>query len=289
MCAAGYRLSENGKCIVETPSTFLLISKSKPASIKGITLNGQNETMIPITGLSRPSAIDFDVSTRSILYSDTDRHRIGRSTIEGGETTVILNKGLDKCDGISIDWLARNLYWTDEGRRSISVLKLSNSTQKRTLIQSQDIRPASIVVNPKSGIMFWAHNVWLKAGSSYIEKAWMDGTHREYLVNVSVTWPSGLALDLSKNRLYWSDTITNKIESIDFNGKDRRIAILKDIEHPYGLSFHNNILYFVELSKGTVMKYDLNKSLLLEIDSGNEPLFQTKVYDANSQIGLYIL
>lgn len=283
ICASGYLLLTNGKCIVQTPSTFLLYSKSKPASIKGIMLDGRNETIVPITGLTRPESIDYDARNRTILFADN--HRIGKATIEGGEITVILNKGIGKCAGIAYDWIAKNLYWTDEDLRSISVLNLLNTTQKRTLIIDTNIRPASIVVNPQDGIMFWTHNSWLKYHKGYIEKAWMDGSNRIKLVDFNNSWASGLAIDFTQKRLYWSDAVFNSIESIQFDGKDRREILTTNIVHPFGLSLYKDTLYFTEIIKGTVMKYNITTENLTEIDSGNDPLLQTKVYDPNLQIG----
>lgn len=36
-----------------------------------------------------------------------------------------------------------------------------------------------------------------------IERAGMDGTHRQVIVNYEVKWPNGLTLDLVRKRVYW--------------------------------------------------------------------------------------
>lgn len=45
-----------------------------------------------------------------------------------------------------------------------------------------------------------------------IESAYLDGSERKVLVNTSLGWPNGLALDLEENKLYWGDAKTDKIE-----------------------------------------------------------------------------
>lgn len=45
-----------------------------------------------------------------------------------------------------------------------------------------------------------------------IERAALDGTDRVVLVNTSLGWPNGLALDYAENTIYWGDAKTDKIE-----------------------------------------------------------------------------
>lgn len=42
-------------------------------------------------------------------------------------------------------------------------------------------------------------------GSPKIEKAYMDGTHREVMVGTDLGLPNGLALDVYTNQLCWGD------------------------------------------------------------------------------------
>lgn len=283
ICAAGYISTSNGTCVVKTPSTFLIFSKSKPASIKGITLDGSNETIVPITKITRPEPIDFDAENRTILFADD--HKIGKATLEGGEISVILNEGVGKSAGISYDWLTKNLYWTDEDKGSINVINLLNTTQKRTLILDINIRPGSIIVNPHEGIMFWVHNSWLRVRNGYIEKSWMDGSNRIKLMEFNNSWISGLAIDFTNKELYWSEAVHSTIERMDFDGKSRQKFLSTNIEHPFGLSFYNGMLFFAEFMRGTIMRYDIKTKHLRLIDSGSEPLLQTKVYAASIQTG----
>lgn len=286
LCAAGYISVPNGKCVVKTPSTFLIYSKSKPASIKGITLDGINETMIPITKLSRPESIDFDAENRTILFAYVQK--ISKATIEGGDISVILNDGIEKIGGISYDWLTKNLYWTDEYKRSLNVINLLNTTQRRNLVLYDDhIRPSSIIVNPRDGIMFCLLNPWLitQDGYSIIEKSWMDGTNRIKIMQLNNSWVSGLTIDFQRKHLYWSEAMHSMIERVDFNGNNRQKILYRTIEHPFGLSYYNDVIYFAQFMKGFIMRYDLNRKHMIRIDSGSEPLLHTKVYSANIQSG----
>ena len=45
-----------------------------------------------------------------------------------------------------------------------------------------------------------------------IERANLDGTERIVLLNTSLGWPNGLAIDYDAGKLYWGDAKTDKIE-----------------------------------------------------------------------------
>lgn len=45
-----------------------------------------------------------------------------------------------------------------------------------------------------------------------IERAAMDGSDRLILVNSSLGWPNGLALDYTEGKIYWGDAKTDQIE-----------------------------------------------------------------------------
>ena len=45
-----------------------------------------------------------------------------------------------------------------------------------------------------------------------IERANLDGSERLVLLNTSLGWPNGLAIDHAAGKLYWGDAKTDKIE-----------------------------------------------------------------------------
>ena len=59
-----------------------------------------------------------------------------------------------------------------------------------------------------------------------IESAWMDGQHRQVLLDEDLGWPTGLALDyLNGDRIYWCDSKENIIESMKPDGTERKIIM----------------------------------------------------------------
>ena len=69
-----------------------------------------------------------------------------------------------------------------------------------------------------------------------IERANLDGTERFTLVNTSLGWPNGLALDFSTNKIYWGDAKEDTIEVANMDGSERRTLLSEQIPHIFGFS-----------------------------------------------------
>ncbi|KDR21144.1 hypothetical protein L798_04073, partial [Zootermopsis nevadensis] len=305
LCKAGYKSIQNGNCEEAKQSQFLLFGKARPAVIKGISLTGKQrpqEVMIPVMDLSQPAALDYDVRTQYIYYSDVQsstenikmyanfysRYVIERQKIDGSERSVVLNKGLNKCEGLAIDWMGRNIYWTDQGLRAIGVARLGDTAQRKHFLYPKMYHPRAIVVHPEMGLMFWTDWVSSTPQNGKIEQAWMDGTNQKSLIELQLHWPNGLSIDYVDRKLYWCDAFLHKIERADLDGNNREIVYGgPQLHHPYGLAYFDHYIYWTEFQKGTVHRKklsteeDTTETLSEEFSS----LFEIRVYDNTSQTG----
>nr|XP_018901907.1 PREDICTED: prolow-density lipoprotein receptor-related protein 1 [Bemisia tabaci] len=289
MCQPGYKLVLYHQCRSTEKSSFLLYGTGKPAMIRGISTSLKEtpeDVIFPITDLSRPTALDYDVQDQYIYYSDASKFRIERRKIGGGSKKVFISAGINNCEGLAVDWIGRNLYWTDEGLGTISVAKLSDPTIRRILIHDSKIHPRSIVLNARSGYMYWSD--WSSNGR--IEKAHMDGRMRTDFVVGALQWPNGLTIDYQTTRLYWCDAYLDKIEHINLDGTKRQTVLSgsgEKLGSPYGLAIFERTLIWTESQKGTVQALNLmsNSSKALVLSVENPPLFEIKVFDESSQLG----
>ncbi len=81
-----------------------------------------------------------------------------------------------------------------------------------------------------------SHIYWTDWGATpKIERANMDGSYRTVLVNESLAWPNGLALDLTERKMYWADAGLDKIEVSNMDGSERTLLI-SGVPHILGLS-----------------------------------------------------
>lgn len=69
-----------------------------------------------------------------------------------------------------------------------------------------------------------------------IERANLDGTDREVLINTSIGWPNGITIDYIERRIYWGDAKTDKIETANLDGTGRRTLVSENLAHLFGLS-----------------------------------------------------
>ncbi|KAB0803781.1 hypothetical protein PPYR_00751 [Photinus pyralis] len=285
VCASGYTLLPTGNCTIEKPTTFLAVARSKPASIKGIPLQGGRDAMAPIMGLSQPMAIDFDIASDTIIYSDGKQSTIKLSKMNGTINSVSLNLIMERCEGLAFDWMAKNLYWTDETLGRISVVRMSNFKNKKILIQSHNMHPRSIVVHPKKGIMYWADWSHILPGNGSIQRSWMNGENQETFLQHEIDWPTGLTIDLVGKKLYWCDAHLKRIESVNFDGNNRNLVLSVGINRPFGLALHRKAIYFIEYVLGSVMAYFPENGTVVKIVDNNPPIFDIKIYDSKLQTG----
>lgn len=82
---------------------------------------------------------------------------------------------------------------------------------------------------------------WTNRGPySKIESSNLDGSNHTVLAVVHVGWPSGLTVDIANKRIYWADTKTKTISTVDIYGNDRHQAA-KFLQGPF--NFNSFFIY----------------------------------------------
>lgn len=89
-----------------------------------------------------------------------------------------------------------------------------------------------------------------------IERAGMDGSHRETIVGHDIKWPNGLTLDLVGKRVYWLDARLHTISSCNFDGSNRRVVLYSDeyLLHPFSITTFEDNLYWTDWEKHAVFR-----------------------------------
>ena len=96
--------------------------------------------------------------------------------------------------------------------------------------------------------MFWTD--WGK--SPKIERAGLDGGHRVTLVNNSIFWPTGIAIDFKAQKIYWADSRLDKIEVMNMDGSQRSVVLDQDILHVFGFTLLGSQLYWTDSQKRSI-------------------------------------
>ena len=89
--------------------------------------------------------------------------------------------------------------------------------------------------------------IWTDWGSApKIEKASLSGQQRVAIVTKEVYWPNGIDLDRGGKRVYWVDAGYDRVESVDYNGDNRKLLFERHSLHPFGVALIPPFLFFTD-------------------------------------------
>ena len=100
--------------------------------------------------------------------------------------------------------------------------------------------------------MFWTD--W--GETPKIEKCGMNGdtNTRQVLISTNILWPNALAVDYTIDRIWWADAKLHTIESSDLHGKNRRIILSENINHPFALTIFQSHIYWTDWHHNAINK-----------------------------------
>uniref|UniRef100_A0A8C1IXE5 Low density lipoprotein receptor-related protein 4 n=1 Tax=Cyprinus carpio TaxID=7962 RepID=A0A8C1IXE5_CYPCA len=230
---------------------FLLFARR--TDIRRISFDTEDklDDVIPLADIRNAVALDWDSSERYIYWTDVTTDSINRAKWDGSKQEVVVDTSLESPAGLAIDWLTHKLYWTDAGTDRIEVSNTDGSMRTVLIWENLD-RPRDIVVDPIGGLMYWTD--W--GANPKIERAGMDASNRMVIISTNLTWPNGLAIDYSTERLYWADASIKTIEYGNFDGSGRQVLIGSQLPHPFGLTLHEDRIYWTDWQSKSIQSAD---------------------------------
>jgi hypothetical protein len=103
-----------------------------------------------MTSLTSVVAIDVDMATQTLFWSDKIKHVIKRASLISGVSELVIGGENGVYDGLAVDWVGRLLYWTDVTHKRIEVSRLDGSFRK-IIIDKNLEKPRAIVLDPQQG------------------------------------------------------------------------------------------------------------------------------------------
>ncbi|XP_069795786.1 very low-density lipoprotein receptor-like [Narcine bancroftii] len=254
-CHEGYHLDPLSRACKALGKEPCLIFVNRH-DIRKIGLHDLEYTWV-VGQLRNAVALDVDTETQKVFWADLVYQAIFSKSLDeqdGGMGFSRAIKDIKIPVGIAVDWIYKNIYWTDVGTKTLSVANF-DGTKRKILFQTNLKEPASIVVDPLTGFVFWSD--WGEPAK--IEKAGMNGVVRQLLVTRDIQWPNGIALDLVKRRLYWVDSKLHILSSIDLNGQDRRTILNSEefLGHPLAISLFEDRVFWIDSESENI--YGANK------------------------------
>ncbi|XP_077356519.1 low density lipoprotein receptor a isoform X2 [Festucalex cinctus] len=251
-CEEGYQVDPSTKAC-KAIGTIAYLFFTNRHEVRKMTLDKSEYTQV-IPRLKNVVALDMNMATKEIYWSDISQKKIYRAQMDSAEDsthhTVLISNGIDAPEGIAFDWIHRNLYWTDSIRSSISVAT-ADGVRRKTLFSRGLSKPRAIVVDPYSNFVYWTD--W--GNPAKIEKGGLNGGDRIALVTDNIVWPNGITLDLLNQRLYWVDSKLHSLSSIDVQGGGRHTLIVDEhkLTHPLGLTVFEERVFWTDVSNSAIL------------------------------------
>lgn len=243
-CGLGYHLSDDGiSCTAEIhKDNFLVVADSYQQHLYQVPLNNGGTNALVTSRLYRPIAVAFDPITQKVHWTDNEA-KVVKSAYLSGKSDIVLQAHPDDStlDGLAVDYLNRLLFLTDAGLNQITAISLFQPKYSKVIISQNLDKPRAIVAHPWKGRIYWTD--W--GDESRIESSSMDGSDRIILVNfTSKSWPNGMTLDFTENKLYWVDAFQDKIEVMDLINYNRTIILQEVKAHYFGIALLGDYLYY---------------------------------------------
>lgn len=280
-CPIGVKLSRDQRTCNSGPSEYIIFAHRIDVRQISLDIDYLIDIVLPLTPMTNAMAVDVDIKTGLIYWSDTNDDVIMRAMPDGTQVQHVVD-GVDCVDGLVIDTIGRKIYFTDGGRKTIEVCELDG--HNREILLWQDLEaPRGIAIDYKHGILFWSD--W--GQQPKIERAYMDGERRLPLIIEDLGWPNGLSTDLVEHRLYWTDAKRQVIESCNYDGHSRRI-IARNLPHPYGISVTLHHVYWTDWKTAALHVLDKkNTSAQRMIRDSLEGLMDIKVIEVGQIMNLH--
>ncbi|CAH2050204.1 unnamed protein product, partial [Iphiclides podalirius] len=250
-CHAGYARDPRDRTRCKATEGHPSLLFARRFDIRKISLD-HHEMVAIVNDTKSATALDYVFRTGMIFWSDVTDEKIYKAPIdEGSQRTVVIGDQLITSDGLAVDWIYNHLYWTDTGKNHIELSDLQGNMRK-ILIRDRLEEPRAIALNPLDGWMYWTD--W--GQTPRIERAGMDGSHRQTIVSYDVKWPNGLTLDLVRKRVYWVDAKMNTISSCNYDGTARRLVLYSTdvLRHPFSITTFEDWVYWTDWDKTAVFR-----------------------------------
>ena len=130
-------------------------------------------------------------------------------------------------------------------------------------------------------LMFWTD--W--GINAKIEKASLNGGQRVTIVTTYLYYPNGIELDRGNKRIFWVDAGYDAVESVDYNGNNRKLLNHLSGLHPFGLTLIPPFLFFTDwLTAEDIHQLDATTGKIIRKYSvnGGQPM-GIVAYDASRQ------
>ncbi|XP_014280390.1 low-density lipoprotein receptor-related protein 4 isoform X1 [Halyomorpha halys] len=278
-CPTGIILQNDNKSCVNQPSAYLLLATHRALVRVSLDTTEMWYVTLPTPNIHQASAVDYHWNKSVIVYIDGHINAIRGVNMSSLNHTWDIMTNLSQPDGLAVDWISNTIYWSDKGTKMIEVSKLDGSFRKVIIPNAEE--PKCIAIHPKMGYLYWAD--WGR--SPKIEWSYLDGSGKKVIIEGDLGFPYGLAVDTEREKLYWTDSLKNRIEMSELSGSGR-ILLVPDAGHPYGLTVYEDYIFWTDWYKKGIEQADAESGReKTKLPGHVEGVMDIKGVSSNKQLG----
>ncbi|XP_076815158.1 low-density lipoprotein receptor-related protein 1B-like isoform X2 [Clavelina lepadiformis] len=155
-------------------------------------------------------ALAADYNRSRIYFSDFSSNHIGVYDMKAKTSRIVFEDLSYGIDGMAVDWFTGNIYWTDTDLRVITVADAEFNYYKHLINITSNV-PAKIAINPIKKSLFWSER---STDECRLFKSDLSGNNIVHLHTFAdVESIDEMTIDVSENRLYWSETILDTLSA----------------------------------------------------------------------------
>jgi DNA-binding beta-propeller fold protein YncE len=210
-----------------------------------------------------------------LFFLDLSDGRVLSVNPDGSDLKTIVSEGRKLPDGIVVDVAAGHIYWTNMGNPSVNDGSIDRADLDGRNITNivppgGTFTPKQLQLDKKNGKLYWSDREGMR-----VMRSNLDGSHIETLVQTghgdadrrdSRNWCVGIALDVERGKLYWTQKGNEKA------GQGR--IFRANLEIPKGQTPANRKdieLLFDNLPEPIDIDLDLANRMMYWTDRGDPP------------------
>ncbi len=227
-------------------------------TIQRADLDGKNgEIVIRERYPNDPNDLALDAEGGKIYWTDS-KGSILRVALDGGNSEEILTALADPPARIVLDVDKGKIYWTASGTGTFQRADL-DGTNIEYLVEWEGA--TGFALGPEGRKIYWTD----VKGATH--RANLDGSNIEHLFTPALREPYGIALDLARAKMYWTDLGLGSIHQANLDGSNRR-SWITGLDTPKGILLADDKLYWADSGTGKIQAADLHSSQVKEIVTG---------------------
>ena len=208
-------------------------------------------SIVQTQGKYDPPDFDLDLKGRKIYWIEDGTH-INRADLDGSNIELVLDGlGVYAPRNLDLDLEGHRLYWLERGRLTRS--NLDGSQVERDFLGQS----GAIDFEVYDGWVYWSDS------RGRVRRASLDNLVPHDVFAPSIRSTTGLALDPSRDKVYWTDHVKGSVWSSDLDGS-RTKALIEGLQGPSGIALAESELYWID-GQSAIRKSDLDGSNIEDI------------------------